>query len=500
MKRTYLTLFSIILIISFFIGVSLSQYGVPGTPGKDNQIPPSEELCKLGSSQCSGNILQKCVDTNSDGKGDSWAYYQTCDYGCKDGKCLSKPTISVNVQQDKNNPYKITVQAIGNYEGGVYEIVISYYDNNENQIDISYYGCNNQPTCTIIKQKEFSKKGTYKIRVEMIVSRDYGIKQTAYETYKVVDVGTSSYWLKCDSSRFGDKIKISSNTYYCCRDRYLGFYWSNKPCRTGGGSGKYKCCNPENEKVICECLRGGKLIKGSCKPITNPNYVCKNGYAVEALKVKVLNGDQINVSSDSFVSIKIMVENVLNKPKNIKVNLPEIKISNGKLKWVKEKMEKEGVMKEIKGKMFKEIFKKPKQFTFEPHEIKEFNYTVYIPLLTVGTRINLNFTAEGSFAYDDVTLLVTKGVYPIIIDATAFKYVDQERVIVSDSPVYAYVCEKDVEYCDEGAPWIIKNSTVTDEDGRFHIEMYPILELGKTYKIGVVTEEGYAETEVTIKE
>ena len=66
---------------------------------------------------------------------------------------------------------------------------------------------------------------------------------------------------------------------------------------------------------------------------------------------------------------------------------------------------------------------------------------------------------------------------------------------ISNKEVKAYLCYAEEKYCDEGAKYLAKMSNVTDENGYMMLTFYANLYPGRRYKIGVVTENGYAETE-----
>ncbi|NOZ81663.1 MAG: hypothetical protein GXO63_00745 [Candidatus Micrarchaeota archaeon] len=61
-----------------------------------------------------------------------------------------------------------------------------------------------------------------------------------------------------------------------------------------------------------------------------------------------------------------------------------------------------------------------------------------------------------------------------------------------------YICKPDVEFCKEEAPWLFKNTTVTDANGFYSVSLNVSLESGKRYKVSIVSKRGYAETVVSI--
>ena len=78
---------------------------------------------------------------------------------------------------------------------------------------------------------------------------------------------------------------------------------------------------------------------------------------------------------------------------------------------------------------------------------------------------------------------------PIEINARAY---DSRGNPVPNILVKGFVCPVYVDFCDEGSA-MYKNETYTDADGNFFMVINAFLELGKRYKVSVVTEKGYSE-------
>jgi flagellar biosynthesis/type III secretory pathway protein FliH len=66
---------------------------------------------------------------------------------------------------------------------------------------------------------------------------------------------------------------------------------------------------------------------------------------------------------------------------------------------------------------------------------------------------------------------------------------------MKNTKVTGYVCPADVEYCDASNA-LFANETVTDNTGHFTLYIDAYLEKGKSYKVSVITEKGYAETTI----
>lgn len=64
---------------------------------------------------------------------------------------------------------------------------------------------------------------------------------------------------------------------------------------------------------------------------------------------------------------------------------------------------------------------------------------------------------------------------------------------VPNALVTMYICDADIEYCNEDAPYLYKNSTFTDDTGHFSLSLNVSIPVGLIYKVSVVTERGYAE-------
>ncbi len=451
--------------------------------------------CKLGATQCvksgSSYVSKRCIGTR-------WISY-TCGYGCANGKCVSEPKFDFTVPSETVEGKSFTVSGTVRFDGGLKQVVMQILDPSGRLYKSTTKSCYGT-TCSVSWSTSVEKDGIYTLKVIPVLS----VSTVRYVPTKkyTISVLKSGEWLECNKNNLRTKVIIDSQKYYCCYSQDTGFYWSVTPCygTYKGGTNEYTCCDPQNENVICRCSEG-KIISGSCRPL-NEAHICKYGTPVKELSVEVLEGNEVNVSAGEIVTLHVKVKNELNEKRTFTILEPSIKAITKKQNDNLEKELKEGELFGIRDKMhnsWKETIKGRKGFTFEPKEEKVFEYQIYIPMVEVGTKIRLNFTVVGSSASDTVDLNVVRGIYPIEIEGTAYKYVDEDRVIVSNSEVTGYVCDDTVEYCDEGSKWTIKNSTITDENGYFLLRMYPILELGKTYKIGVVSEGGYAESEVTIE-
>jgi hypothetical protein len=129
--------------------------------------------------------------------------------------------------------------------------------------------------------------------------------------------------------------------------------------------------------------------------------------------------------------------------------------------------------------------------TLAPQETKQLLLIFKIPSnAKTLTYYEINFSASGTFASSITILNVTYGIYNITIIARAY---DAFGNPLPNVKVNAYVCEANIEWCDE--PYAIaKNSTLSDKNGYFELKLYPMLRVNSEYKVSVVTEKGYAET------
>lgn len=136
-----------------------------------------------------------------------------------------------------------------------------------------------------------------------------------------------------------------------------------------------------------------------------------------------------------------------------------------------------------------------KTITFVPNENKTFLFKVLIPSeAEPNDEFNITFNITSKTlgnSYETFARYILKGgKVKITINAYAMS---AQGIKLPNVEVNIYICNPHVEWCDEGTA-IYKYRTKTDNDGKIRTVIYPVLILGKKYKLSLVTEKGYAET------
>ena len=136
-----------------------------------------------------------------------------------------------------------------------------------------------------------------------------------------------------------------------------------------------------------------------------------------------------------------------------------------------------------------------KTITFAPNENKTFLFKVLIPSEAEANdefNVTFNVTSKtlGNSYETFVKYILKGGEVKITIDAYAMS---AQGIRLPNVEVNIYICNEHVEWCDEGTA-IYKYKVKTDDKGKIKTTIYPVLLLGKKYKLSLVTKKGYAET------
>lgn len=215
-------------------------------------------------------------------------------------------------------------------------------------------------------------------------------------------------------------------------------------------------------------------------------YICKNGKAVEAVKIEAIPSFSIN--ANDVYSFKVTVKNLLSESREITIYVPEVYNSTSRVQKYDSIIEEYSYQgNDIRGDTL----------IFSPNEEKEFEVIVRTPadipkdIYRIKFAVNSTKPGENKGVYDEVNVTMNLGVILVPIKINARTY-DVEGNPVPNVLVKGFVCPVYVEYCDEGSA-MFKNETYADASGDFFILINAFLELGKKYKVSVVTEKGYSE-------
>ncbi len=335
-------------------------------------------------------------------------------------------------------------------------------------------------------QASFVKESPPYIKGEIITgSPAKAIKCTA--------IGLNPYGKNPQVEICGDASCYDANAYQYCANPSLsdvkartGAYCDSSrgiDCE-GGGVCKVRCCAPgvtPKEDEICDASGMPIKMAGTKEWI---NMCIARPFSI------FITPKEVNASIGSEVTFTVRVFNNIQYPYTITIHDPELYEYSEK-DGAQRKEEWNTSVIEYTSEEGKDVMRGRHSLieTLQPYEEK--TYTLKIKVPNAKEKVIVNVTATGSFASDIAVINVLPPFYTIVIDASMF---DSYSNPVPNTPVYAYICEKDVEYCTQDAPWLYTNSTVSDSNGRFEITMNVTLRPNDVYKVGVVTERGYAET------
>ena len=219
-------------------------------------------------------------------------------------------------------------------------------------------------------------------------------------------------------------------------------------------------------------------------------YICRDGKQKEALSI-VASISSFSIAANDVTSFKLIVKNLLNEKRDIRIYFPKVYNSTTDRRLeeydsIVEEISYQG--RDVKGEVL----------TFEPNEEKEFEVIIATPPTIREGKYKIKFAVkstkpgETKGAYNEtfVEMNVNVVLIPIEINARAY---DSRGNPVANTLVKAYVCPVNVEFCDK-ANALFGNEGYTNSTGHFTLTINAFLELGKKYKVAVVTERGYAES------
>lgn len=212
-------------------------------------------------------------------------------------------------------------------------------------------------------------------------------------------------------------------------------------------------------------------------------YLCTNGKRIEALDIKS-SVSTFSIEANGVYAFKIKVKNLLSDNKQITIYPPEVYNSTGhrltNLDSVVEEYSYNG--NDVRGKTL----------SFSGNEEKELDVIIKTPEDIKPDSYRIKFAVKSQDGvYDEIEVRMNIGVVLIPIEINARAY-DSQGNAVKNALVKGFVCPVNVEWCDKGFA-MFWNQTYTNETGHFHMIINAFLELGKEYKVSVVTEKGYAE-------
>ncbi len=304
--------------------------------------------------------------------------------------------------------------------------------------------------------------------------------------------------------------------YTSCPGESSNLYWSGSEYMTNWVFSECAACRLESVKPDGYCSSGGQTKK--CTEIygTFPACVSQGDEVIEDLGIAVwkcefnvitnrIQWDRITMKTTPFVislpfeetnavplqelNLEVSLTSYLDFTYDqIIINPPELYDNTSGTPIRKPEWDK-FVISYVNETGHKVMGKK---IRLSPGETKKFYLKLKLPNnLQPGRKVVLNVSAKGSFTSDTMTINIIPNYHYIRIEnALLF---DAYGNPLPNTPVTMYICNAKIKYCTEDAPYLYKNSTVSDETGYFSVSLNVSIPIGMVYKVSVVTPKGYAE-------